>query len=141
MPVSEFEETGHENQSLQAPSLPNYGCGLCVQNATSGGAAPAEQIVEMRMDSFAQHSEASHHPLGAVPAPEVLCAERPLLLLRAADERIFLYRMQLHTATDNPGDAQQRICLCRQPFDWLRCTHTLSLTLGGHLFECVLNWC
>ena len=83
----------------------------------------AEQVVELRLDSFAQHAAAASHPLGAVPAPEVLTAERPMLLLRTADERVYVYRLQLHAAGDDTSAAgvALQLCLCRQPFDWLRC--------------------
>jgi hypothetical protein len=79
-----------------------------------------EQVVELRMDSFVRRSDAAHHPLGAVPAPEVLSAERPMLLLRTGDERLFVYRLQLHVAVDDSSNAAPQLCLCRQPFDWLR---------------------
>lgn len=94
-----------------------------LQEATPANPPPIEQVVEMRMDSFAQHPEAVHHPLGAVPAPEVLTADRPLLLVRTADERMYVYRMQLHVAVDDTSSPAPQLCLCKQPFDWLRWDH------------------
>jgi hypothetical protein len=94
--------------------------GKLLQDVSPGGPPLAEQIIEMRMDSFPRHPEAVHHSLGAVPAPEVLSAERPLLLLRASDERMYVYRLQLRVAVDDAVSAAPQLCLCKQPFDWLR---------------------
>jgi hypothetical protein len=90
----------------------------------------ATRIGEIRLDSFPCHPDAKHHPLGAVPAREVLTAERPLLLLRAHDERLYIYRLQLNMTTDDPARMCSQLCLHRQPFDWLQYAFALLTSVS-----------
>lgn len=88
---------------------------------------PEFRVIEVRMDSFLPTAEAQTHPLGGVPSPLTLQAQRPMLLARCQDERLYVYRLQAQAAADGSGSASG-LCLRRQPLDWLRYA---ALTASG----------
>jgi hypothetical protein len=111
---------------LLVASFPSLEQGSAILHASSSeeqssvrpGDPEACEVVEIRMDSWAPLRQ-EKQPLGAMPAPETLQAERPLLVARTRDERVYVYRMQVCQASAT--GTETALCLARQPLDWTKC--------------------
>lgn len=122
---------------LLVASFPTLEQGNPILHSSSSGAhssarpcvPEAFHVVEIRMDSW-KPLQQEGQPLGPVPAPETLQCERPLVIARTRDERLFVYRMQQCQA--NATESEMTLCLMRQPLDWTKCacsctSHCLQL--------------
>jgi hypothetical protein len=103
--------------SLEKGSTILWASGSSSQSSARPDMPEPYQVVEIRMDSWSPLQQ-EKQPLGAVPAPETLQAERPLLVARTRDERVYVYRMQVCQA--NAMGTETALCLTRQPLDWTK---------------------
>jgi hypothetical protein len=94
------------------------------------GVPEAHQVVEIWMDTWVP-LQREKQPLEAVPAPESLQAEWPLLVARTRDERVSVMHASVRGKRHGQPDGS---ALDAQPLDRTQCgCLKLALCVGGGL--------